>query len=1102
METSSNNETQKIKRLKEKERYIPYKLIESSILETDLKKETVEESATNLFYETLSGKGKLFFKNGFLYYGPVKYGILTSEGTNEQCEIKFPDGTIYVGEIKNNEITGTGKYYFPTGTIYSGELLNGLRHGFGKFESPNEGINYEGNWKYGLKNGNGIMKKKGSKYEGNWTDGFIDGKGKLTWKSGNIYKGDFKKGKIDGDGYMIWYSENKKYSGHWENNIQSGYGVQIWYESKGEHKYLFNRYIGEWKNGKRNGYGIFYYSNGAKYEGTWKDDKKEGFGIFTFNEGKKFVGLFKNDHFCGNEQNQISESIILKYLNDYKERISKPEKTQSGKKKNVRRKSIGSEIGLGKQISKGKISQFQARESRASIQSNLNNNNIKNENQPQEKKENDQTQNDPNAQNTQSSQNNPLIQKDNFPLRIDGNISFNKFHTNYKVIEENKDKSAPRTKYNKSLNKFIPYLQFQKMSLIQPDIVDYRKQVENIILQNLTEIRRWYQYSNRLVLESEENRIKREEQIYSPHECAYTNKIYLCMELKDLWRIFRDSGIMSAPFSLSCFNRIFYFDNYNKTDTLYISDNINEDENIYKELYERLTDSKNNFVFENQAFVLYYYMTENSEMNKYLYNMIDSYKIQNNTNSNINQNNEQKKDDNKNKENSIQNNENMINNNLDGLFDKNENNENELKYIKTNKINFDVNNSHNPLLLYQFYNSLFYASLLYFSFDKKEMNIGEKFKRIIDFINSSKPNFKRGGSKNKTGMSKLESSFVVKANEALNEAQRIRNYDYLLIDEFFRDYSTKLIPIFEKLFFLSKHGKFFNKNDKTLDYSYFYYHIIKKITILQDIFENKLAYSEIISHFHSSIIDNSKENNAVKNTNATTNKNETKLTKKESVPIKVEIPKKDNNYENKNNNNENNKDEDYNDEENDSEINEIKKIMEKEEVISEDNCIKYKEVENLFYTEMNFYEFVELIFFICRKHYLRKFPNAIFIEMQVPKKEKTKEKQKEKQNIKQKEKETFMEIINSIYQEVNEFEKRSKENANRGKFKYKFPELKSHLMKKEQIRNAERMKELERLREKEIQRFTLERKNLQEEDRNEYIEEVPEEEDDSSEEDF
>ena len=100
----------------------------------------------------------------------------------------------------------------------------------------------------------------------------------------------------------------------------------------------------------------------------------------------------------------------------------------------------------------------------------------------------------------------------------------------------------------------------------------------------MTEIRRWYQYSNRLILESEENRLKREEEIYSPHECAYTNKIYLCMELKDLWRIFRDAGIMDSPFSLSCFDRIFYYDNYNKTDVLFVDPNNHEDENIYKEL--------------------------------------------------------------------------------------------------------------------------------------------------------------------------------------------------------------------------------------------------------------------------------------------------------------------------------------------------------------------------------------------------------------------------------------------------------------------------------------------------------------------------------------
>ena len=173
-----------------------------------------------------------------------------------------------------------------------------------------------------------------------------------------------------------------------------------------------------------------------------------------------------------------------------------------------------------------------------------------------------------------------------------------------------------------------------------------------------------------------------------------------------------------------------------------------------------------------------------------------------------------------------------------------------------------------------------------------------------------------------------------------------------------------------------------------------------------------------------------------------------------------------------------------------------------EKIISTDNCEKYRIVEDLLYNEMNFYEFVELIFFICRKYYLNKYPNAIFIEMQVPKKEKTKEKQKEKQIIKQREKDTFMKIINLINQEVHEFEKKSKDNTNKGKFKYKFPELKSHLMKKEQIKKEEKKKELMKLKEKEIKRYNLERENLAEEDKNVYFEEAPEEIDDTSEDEF
>ena len=453
------------------------------------------------------------------------------------------------------------------------------------------------------------------------------------------------------------------------------------------------------------------------------------------------------------------------------------------------------------------------------------------------------------------------------------------------------------------------------------------------------------------------------------------------------------------------------------------------------------------------------------------------------------------------------------------LFDENNDyimSEKDIKYLKSNKFGFDINNSHNPLLLYQFYNSLFYAAILYYSYYPNDFNAYQKFRRIIDFINSAKPHFKRGGSKTKTGMSKLESSFVVKANEALNEAQRLRNYDYFLIDDFYKEYSIKLIPIFEKLFFLSKHGKFYDKNDKTIEYSYFYYHILKKINLLSDIFSNKAEYAEIISHFHTSIIDNKKDKekeNQIKESaiNSKSNKNDTNvnINNKISSPLKPELISStskpiDNKQETNNNNNENNNNENKSntDDEEDSVLEEFQKMMNTDISTSEDITLKYKQISELFYSEMNYYEFIELIFFICRKYYLKQNPNAIFIEMQVPKKEKTKEKQKELMQMKQKEKETFMEIINLIYQEVNEFEKKSKEPSNRGKFAYKFPELKSHRLKREQIKEKEKMREMMRLKQKEIERYNLERKNFMEEDKNVYVEEQPEENDDSSEEDF
>jgi len=91
---------------------------------------------------------------------------------------------------------------------------------------------------------------------------------------------------------MIWKEAGEKYIGQWNNNIQNGMGMHIWYETQNQAKYLRNRYVGTWKDGSREGYGIFFYSNGAKYEGFWKNNNKYGHGEYTFIDGTSYSGSF------------------------------------------------------------------------------------------------------------------------------------------------------------------------------------------------------------------------------------------------------------------------------------------------------------------------------------------------------------------------------------------------------------------------------------------------------------------------------------------------------------------------------------------------------------------------------------------------------------------------------------------------------------------------------------------------------------------------------------------------------------------------------------------------------------------------------------------
>ena len=58
----------------------------------------------------------------------------------------FPDGSVYVGQLRNGVPHGLGKGVFNNGQIYEGEWKSGLRDGFGKYSWP-DGTIYEGRWK-------------------------------------------------------------------------------------------------------------------------------------------------------------------------------------------------------------------------------------------------------------------------------------------------------------------------------------------------------------------------------------------------------------------------------------------------------------------------------------------------------------------------------------------------------------------------------------------------------------------------------------------------------------------------------------------------------------------------------------------------------------------------------------------------------------------------------------------------------------------------------------------------------------------------------------------------------------------------------------------
>lgn len=267
----------------------------------------------------------------------IATSMLRAQCVSGDCEngkgaFILSDGSKYIGQFKNGEISGEGNCYYEDGSIYQGEWLKGYPHGKGIKILPS-GTKEEGIWRKGYLikeeeiNVVDLVKKGRDENQTGCIQGNCqNGNGMYIYASGAVYIGEFRNGEIQGVG-VCYYSDGSKYQGEWVNRFPEGRGTKIFPDG--------TRRTGLWKKGQpvdelgnvilesliaskqsqtdeteiqsgcisgncENGKGVFAYPDGGKYDGEFVNGKPEGYGTFFYFDGKKHVGNFSEGFANGN----------------------------------------------------------------------------------------------------------------------------------------------------------------------------------------------------------------------------------------------------------------------------------------------------------------------------------------------------------------------------------------------------------------------------------------------------------------------------------------------------------------------------------------------------------------------------------------------------------------------------------------------------------------------------------------------------------------------------------------------------------------------------------------------------------------------------------
>lgn len=253
---------------------------------------------------------------------------------NQDANYSFVDHS-----VQFNFDTGTINHYYAGNKLrYEGGWKDGVPNGDGVMYNLDGEIEFKGNWKNGIftvnslceynykENEMRVLYPNGQRrYQGNWKKGLPSGPGNYYDQNGSLlFKGNWEGGKLCitpplyfeyESGLHILYNPSEQYI-RYRGGVQetllfrSGFGTTYYKNKQIE-------FEGEWRDDKYHGYGSFLNEVGnLVYQGYWKEDLPDGAGVYYENGHVKYEGTWIKGRLCiiGNKwfnyMNRTIETVV------------------------------------------------------------------------------------------------------------------------------------------------------------------------------------------------------------------------------------------------------------------------------------------------------------------------------------------------------------------------------------------------------------------------------------------------------------------------------------------------------------------------------------------------------------------------------------------------------------------------------------------------------------------------------------------------------------------------------------------------------------------------------------------------------------------------